>query len=214
MIYRAEVVASATRSASGHHREHRRESHRAMRRGRAGTARSAGAGPQAHARGRLGARPSPRSRRQTGRVSWRPRKTNRRAIAARKAALEILFRVNHKGAYADALLGDRLPEFEPNDRGLITLMVLGTVAWRAQLDFEIERLASRPLAKIDAAVLEILRLATFSAAPSRSRPEACRRRYCGDDCQFGAAHARRLGLHQRGAAQGHAPERAGFRDCE
>ncbi len=82
-------------------------------------------------------------------------------IAARKAALEILFRVNHKGAYADVLLGDRLPEFELNDRRLITLMVLGTVAWRAQLDFEIERLASRPLAKIDAAVLEILRLALF-----------------------------------------------------
>ncbi len=82
-------------------------------------------------------------------------------IAARKAALEILFRVNHKGAFADALLGDRLPEFELNDRRLITLMVLGTVAWRAQLDFEIQRLASRPLAKIDAAVLEILRLALF-----------------------------------------------------
>ena len=76
-------------------------------------------------------------------------------------ALEILFRVNHKGAYADALLGDRLPEFELNDRRLITLMVLGTVAWRGKLDFEIERLASRPLAKIDAAVLEILRLALF-----------------------------------------------------
>ena len=80
-------------------------------------------------------------------------------VAARKAALEILFRVDHKGAYADALLGSRLPEFEPNDRRLITLMVLGTVAWRGRLDYEIERLASRPLAKIDAAVLEILRLA-------------------------------------------------------
>ncbi len=82
-------------------------------------------------------------------------------IAARKAALEILFRVNHKGAYADALLGSRLPEFELNDRRLITMMVLGTIAWRGQLDFEIERLALRPLAKIDAAVLEILRLALF-----------------------------------------------------
>ncbi len=82
-------------------------------------------------------------------------------IAARKAALEILFRVNHKGAYADALLGSRLPEFEPNDRRLITLMVLGTLAWRGRLDFEIERLASRPLARIDAAVLEILRLGLF-----------------------------------------------------
>jgi 16S rRNA (cytosine967-C5)-methyltransferase len=90
-----------------------------------------------------------------------PAKNESAGIAARKAALEILFRVNHKGAYADALLGSRLPEFELNDRRLITLMVLGTVAWRGQLDFEIERLASRPLGKIDTHVLEILRLALF-----------------------------------------------------
>ena len=82
-------------------------------------------------------------------------------IAARKAALDILWRVAREGAYADVLLGNRLPEFETNDRRLITLMVLGTLTWRARLDFEIERLASRPLAKIDAAVLEILRLGLF-----------------------------------------------------
>ncbi len=82
-------------------------------------------------------------------------------IATRKAALEILWRVEHKGAYADVLLGNRLPEFEPNDRRLVTLMVLGTLAWRARLDFEIERLASRSLTEIDAAVLEILRLGLF-----------------------------------------------------
>jgi 16S rRNA (cytosine967-C5)-methyltransferase len=81
--------------------------------------------------------------------------------AARTAALEILIRVNHEGAYADVLLGNRLPEFEPNDRGLITLLVLGTLAWRDGLDFEIERLASRTLKKIDGAVLEILRLGLF-----------------------------------------------------
>ena len=70
----------------------------------------------------------------------------------------------------------------PTIAGLITLMVLGTLAWRGRLDFEIERLASRPLAKIDAAVLEILRLATFPATSSRSGPEACGGRHCGDDC--------------------------------
>ena len=82
-------------------------------------------------------------------------------IEARKVALEILFRVSHKSAYADALLGDRLPDFELNDRRLITLMVLGTIAWRGLLDFEIAKLASRPIEKIDDAVLEILRLGLF-----------------------------------------------------
>ena len=98
-------------------------------------------------------------------ISWAPdlpaAKKESPGIAARKAALEILLRVEHEGAYADVLLGNRLPEFEPNDRRLITLMVLGTLAWRARLDFEIELLAARPLAKIDAAVLEILRLGLF-----------------------------------------------------
>ncbi|HVN29708.1 MAG TPA: 16S rRNA (cytosine(967)-C(5))-methyltransferase RsmB [Candidatus Binataceae bacterium] len=82
-------------------------------------------------------------------------------VAARKAALEILLRVDREGAYADVLLGNRLPDFAPNDRGLVTLIVLGTIAWRDRLDFEIERLAARPLAKIDLAVLEILRLGLF-----------------------------------------------------
>ena len=82
-------------------------------------------------------------------------------IEARKVALEILFRVAHKGAFADALLGDRLPDFELNDRRLITLMVLGTLAWRGLLDFEIANLAGRPIDKIDDAVVEILRLGLF-----------------------------------------------------
>ena len=82
-------------------------------------------------------------------------------IATRQAALEILWRVEREGAYADVLLGNRLSEFELNDRRLLTLMVLGTLAWRGRLDFEIERLASRPLAQIDPAALEILRLGLF-----------------------------------------------------
>jgi 16S rRNA (cytosine967-C5)-methyltransferase len=79
----------------------------------------------------------------------------------RRAALEILLRVEHRGAYADVLLGNRAPEFEDNDRRLLTLLVLGTLAWRARLDFELARLSSRPLEQIDPAVLEILRLGLF-----------------------------------------------------
>jgi 16S rRNA (cytosine967-C5)-methyltransferase len=90
-----------------------------------------------------------------------PTKKASPGIAAREAALEILFRVATTGAYADVLLGNRLPDFEPNDRRLINLMVLGTIAWRGRLDFEIKTLASRSLGKIDPAVLEILRLGLF-----------------------------------------------------
>jgi len=82
-------------------------------------------------------------------------------VAARAAALEILLRVSKQGAYADVLLGNRLPEFDPVDRGLITILVLGTIAWRARLDFELARVASRPIEKIGRTVLEILRLGLF-----------------------------------------------------
>ncbi len=64
-------------------------------------------------------------------------------------------------AYADVLLGARLPAFSDSDRRLITRLVLGTLAWRGRLDYEIERLASRALKKIHPAVLEILRMALF-----------------------------------------------------
>jgi 16S rRNA (cytosine967-C5)-methyltransferase len=79
----------------------------------------------------------------------------------RRAALEILLRVEHRGAYADVLLGNQAPEFEDNDRRLLTLLVLGTLAWRARLDFELAQLASRALEQIDPVVLEILRLGLF-----------------------------------------------------
>ena len=82
-------------------------------------------------------------------------------LAVRRAALEILVRVENRGAYADVLLGNRLPEFAEADRRLLTRLVLGTLAWRGRLDYEIERLARRPLGEIEPAVLEILRLGLF-----------------------------------------------------
>ena len=82
-------------------------------------------------------------------------------LAVRRAALEILVRVENRGSYADVLLGSRLPAFAEADRRLLTRLVLGTLAWRGRLDYEIERLARRPLAEIDPVVLEILRLGLF-----------------------------------------------------
>lgn len=82
-------------------------------------------------------------------------------IAARREALEILIRVSQRSAWADILLGRRLAEFDPRDRRLITLLVLGTIAWRGRLDYEIARLVSRPADKVDGAVREILRMALF-----------------------------------------------------
>lgn len=76
-------------------------------------------------------------------------------------ALEILSAVERRGAFADAMLGARLPALEAADRRLVTRLVLGTLAWRARLDYELARITDRELAKIQPAAVEIMRIGLF-----------------------------------------------------
>src|SRR5277367_4838491 len=82
-------------------------------------------------------------------------------LASRMAAAEILYRVDRESAYADVLLGGRLPEFAPADRRLITRLVLGTIAWRGRLDYELERLTNRKLDGIQPAAVTVMRMGLF-----------------------------------------------------
>ncbi|HYL57670.1 MAG TPA: 16S rRNA (cytosine(967)-C(5))-methyltransferase RsmB [Candidatus Acidoferrales bacterium] len=82
-------------------------------------------------------------------------------LASRMAAFEILYRVSNESAYADVLLGARLPDFPPADRRLITRLVLGTIAWQGRLDFELAHLTGRRLDGIQPAALTILRMGLF-----------------------------------------------------
>ncbi len=82
-------------------------------------------------------------------------------LASRLTAVEILYRVDQESAYADVLLGARLPEFAPADRRLITRLVLGTLAWQGRLDYELAHLTGRKLAGIQPAALAIMRMGLF-----------------------------------------------------
>jgi 16S rRNA (cytosine967-C5)-methyltransferase len=82
-------------------------------------------------------------------------------LDAREIALGILVDVSTRAAFADVLLGTRIAKLPPPDRRLATRLVLGTLAWRARLDYEIERLAARPCGDIDPPALEILRMGLF-----------------------------------------------------
>src|SRR5208282_1744848 len=82
-------------------------------------------------------------------------------LASRMAAAEILYRVDQESGYADVLLGGRLPDFPPADRRLITRLVLGTLAWRGRLDYELAHLTGRKLEGIQPAALAIMRLGLF-----------------------------------------------------
>jgi len=82
-------------------------------------------------------------------------------LKARRSALEVLVRVESHAAFADVMLGHRMAAFAPPDRRLLTRLVLGTLAWRGRLDYELAQLCSQPLAKLEPAVLGALRLGLF-----------------------------------------------------
>ena len=81
---------------------------------------------------------------------------------ARRAALHALRDVHtgradlpHAQARARPTLSDQ------RDRALATQIVVGTLRWRAKLDFIIQEASSRPLRRIDPDVLDLLRLSAY-----------------------------------------------------
>ena len=103
----------------------------------------------------------------------RKRERGAAGLATRRAALEILVRVESHSAFADVMLGHRLAAFAPPDRRLLTRLVLGTLAWRGRLDYELAQLCSQPLEKLELAVLNALRLGLFQLRHlSRMPPHA------------------------------------------
>ena len=79
-------------------------------------------------------------------------------LNSRQIALEILMAVEHRGGFADAMLGARLPALDIPDRRLVTRLVLATIAWRARLDYELERFCGRDLAGIQPEAVAIMRI--------------------------------------------------------
>jgi 16S rRNA (cytosine967-C5)-methyltransferase len=81
---------------------------------------------------------------------------------ARTVAFDILLRVDQQNSYASELLhSERLQKLTPTDRGLVMELVMGVLRWRSRLDDLVAAAASRPLAKLDAEVLNALRLAVY-----------------------------------------------------
>jgi len=81
---------------------------------------------------------------------------------ARRAAFDILQRVESESAYASVLIA-QLPETDLSreDRALTQELVLGVLRWRGLLDHLIEQYAKRPIARFDIKVLIALRLGLY-----------------------------------------------------
>ena len=80
---------------------------------------------------------------------------------ARRAAFEILRRVEQESAYSSALLAAFGDELNSKDRALTHELVLGVLRRRLWLDHTIEHFAGRSLAKLDLAVVLALRIGIY-----------------------------------------------------
>lgn len=81
---------------------------------------------------------------------------------AREAAYRILRRVESGRALAvDLLQAPQVASLREVDRRLATELVMGTLRWRGELDFQIERLSGKPLKYFDPEIATILRLSIY-----------------------------------------------------
>ena len=80
---------------------------------------------------------------------------------ARRAAFEILRRVEEEGAFASVLLAGSVEELSAQDRALSYELVLGALRWQLWLDRLIEYYARRSAESLDAPVRRALRLGLY-----------------------------------------------------
>src|SRR5262245_7718195 len=92
---------------------------------------------------------------------------------ARRAAFEILRRVETEGAYASVLLAGLDPQMRDDDRALCHELVLGVLRRQLWLDQVLEHFANRRLEKMDLPVKLALRLGLYQLCfLSRTPPSA------------------------------------------
>ena len=81
---------------------------------------------------------------------------------ARRAALDALTQIEqHDLDMGAAVAAARQTLTDERDQGLLLELVSGTLRMRGAIDYQLALRVKRPLAKLDAAVLEILRLSAF-----------------------------------------------------
>ena len=92
---------------------------------------------------------------------------------ARQAAYRILCGVEAgRGFAVDLLQGRGVSHLQDVDRRLATELVMGTLRWRGELDFQIELLSGRRLDRLDPEVVTILRLGVYQVRFLEKIPKA------------------------------------------
>lgn len=113
--------------------------------------------------------------RQTGGlVADRPVTRDSVAQPARRVALDVITAVRESDSYANLLLAVRMrrARLDGADAALATELTYGTLRMSGYYDRVIELAANRPVAQIDPAVLDVLRLACHQLLSMRVAPHA------------------------------------------
>jgi 16S rRNA (cytosine967-C5)-methyltransferase len=133
---------------------------------------------------------------------------------ARRCAYAVIRRVFEQGAYADRALQGEAAALDERDRALAMRLAFGAIQRRGTLDHLIERLADRPVARLDPPVLAALRLGLYellylSGAPDRAVVADCVELA---KAQRSAAHGLVNAVLRRAAREGAEALLGGLRD--
>ena len=92
----------------------------------------------------------------------RNRTPDKRADPVRRTAYQVIRQVNGADGYANLVLARTLRErgLRGRDAAFCTELVHGTLRWQGSYDAVLARCVSRPLAEVDADLLDVLRLGT------------------------------------------------------
>jgi 16S rRNA (cytosine967-C5)-methyltransferase len=92
-------------------------------------------------------------------------------VSARVCAYAVLRRVFEQGAYADRALHAQARELDARDRALAMRLAYGAVQRTGTLDYLIERLAERPVGRLDPPIRAALRLGLYELLYLRGAPD-------------------------------------------
>jgi 16S rRNA (cytosine967-C5)-methyltransferase len=85
-----------------------------------------------------------------------------RVSPARRAAFDVLFRVETRASYGVELLHSNLLDgLSPADRALATEIVMGVLRWQQSLDTELQAVSGKTVSKFDVEVLLALRIGLY-----------------------------------------------------
>ncbi|MCI0485498.1 MAG: 16S rRNA (cytosine(967)-C(5))-methyltransferase RsmB [Blastocatellia bacterium] len=91
-----------------------------------------------------------------------PKRGKPLASPARRAAFDILSRVEAEGAYSTLLIASlHESRLSREDRALAQEIILGVLRWQKSLDYFIERYSKRPVERLDRQVLIALRMGIY-----------------------------------------------------